>query len=64
MDVLKINDDDDEPHYYALLYSAQMMNLIITPSFIVLICLKHPTGMAPTAYTSHVLDPHYKAVLL
>ena len=36
----------------------------ISASFIALICLKHPTGMDPTAYTSYVLDPHYKADLL
>ena len=39
-------------------------NLIITPPFIVLICLEHPTGMATNAHTSYVLDLHNMAVLL
>ena len=36
-----------QPHCNTLLYQ-------------VVICLYYtPTGMAPTAYTSYVLDPHY-----
>ena len=31
---------------------------------ILYITLHYITGMAPTAYTSYVLDPHYKAVVL